>query len=76
MAATRTLRRLSTVPWTCFVGLRSFSSATEADVAHVMAVVNAEELVPAARAFSCHVCVPLVLTLLLLPVAILKSGLI
>ena len=45
-------------------------------MAHVIAVVNAEELVPAARAFSCHVCVPLVLTLLLLPVVLLKSGLI
>lgn len=36
----------------------------------VMSVVHPEELVPAARKFSCHVFVPLALTLVLLPVVI------
>lgn len=41
----------------------------------VMSVVHPEELVPAARKFSCHVFVPLALTLVLLPVVIINSGL-
>lgn len=52
------------------------SPETQSDtVLGAMSVVHPEELVPAARKFSCHVFVPLVLTLVLLPVVIINSGL-
>ncbi|CAJ1349692.1 unnamed protein product [Effrenium voratum] len=44
-------------------------------VGTTLIVVSPEDLVPAARVFNCHICVPLLMTLLLLPLVIMKSGL-
>eukprot|EP00439_Symbiodinium_sp_Y106_P077336 s790_g16.t1 len=57
--------------------MQTIQSGTDADsksVAGVISVVHAESLPPEVRRFNCHIFVPLLLTLLMLPFVIIKSG--
>ncbi|CAE7293704.1 phg1b [Symbiodinium sp. CCMP2456] len=56
--------------------MQTIQTGTDANssVAGVISFVHAESLAPEVRRFNCHIFVPLLLTLLMLPFVIVKSG--
>lgn len=61
-------------PETAMQTIQTGTDADSTSVVGVISFVNAESLPPEVRRFNCHIFVPLLLTLLMLPFVIMKSG--